>query len=375
MKQNKRTNKPSKQQKQSRRKASGSEEGRPQYEAIYVGLDVHSDHIRVVRQIDEANYEPAQRVSWEKIEGFFQKQKQLGKKVYTVYEAGAFGYGLARRLLAMEVECYVIAPCKLDPDHKRVQNDKTDARDLCEKLWRYVHGNDKAMRVVHIPTEEEENKRIKGRHRSHLAKKKQSVIAHGRGLLLSAGHRKPGAWWKDKKWKELSWQLSPELRKALEDCRVIIQNYEQLLPPVEKKLEASAPAQMPLGMGKLSLVLLLREIYDWHRFENRRQVGGFLGLCGGVSSSSRVHYDLGITKCGSPQLRALLVEMAWRISRLQPNYQAVKKWAHILGDKRKHRRLRKRAIVALARQLAVDIWKWQTGRATAEQLGWKMISA
>lgn len=370
MKQNKTNHRQSNQQKQTRKKSSAG----PEHEEIYVGLDLHSDHIRVVRQIDEANFEPAQRVSWEKIDGFFQKQKQLAKKVYTVYEAGAFGYGLARRLEAMGVECYVIAPCKLDPDHKRVQNDKTDARQLCEKLWRYVRGNTKAMRVVHIPSPEEEDKRTEARHRRHLAKERQSLIAHGRGLLLSAGHRKPGAWWSAKRWEELSWQLSPQLRKALEDCQTIITRYTWLLLPVEKKLEDSAPAQVPLGMGQLSLVLLLREIYDWHRFKNRRQVGGFLGLCGGVSSSSRSHYDLSITKCGSPHLRALLVEMAWRISRFQPDYQAVKKWSHILGDKRKHRRLRKRAIVALARQLAVDIWKWQTGRATPEQLGWEMIS-
>ena len=36
-------------------------------------------------------------------------------------------------------------------------------------------------------------------------------------------------------------------------------------------------------------------------------------------------------------------------------------------------RQRKRALIALARQLAVDLWRWQTGKVTPEQLGWVMV--
>ena len=32
--------------------------------------------------------------------------------------------------------------------------------------------------------------------------------------------------------------------------------------------------------------------------------------------------------------------------------------------------LRKKAVIALARQLAIDLWRWRTGRATMEELGW-----
>lgn len=69
----------------------GRTDAGPQYEGIYLGLDVHADHIRVVRQIDQANAQPAQRLSWEQVIGFCQKQLTLSKKVYAVYEAGAFG--------------------------------------------------------------------------------------------------------------------------------------------------------------------------------------------------------------------------------------------------------------------------------------------
>jgi transposase len=344
-----------------------------QYEGIFLGLDVHTEHIRVVRQIDQANAQPAQRFSWEAIESFCQKQLEFSKKVYAAYEAGAFGFGLCRRLRKLGIECYVIRPRKLDPDNKRVQTDKTDARELADMLYRYVRGNTKAMSVVHVPTEEQEAKRVESRHRKYLQKELQSSAAHGRGVLLFHGFREVGNWWLENNWQVLSPQLTPEVRSSLEDCRALISQYEKLLGPVNVQLQASAPKKLPLAMGALTFVLLMREIYDWHRFENRRQVGSFMGLCGGVSSSSRQHYDLSITKSGSAYLRTLLIELAWRMVRYQPNYKAVKKWAHILSNKKVHRRHRKRAIVALARQLAVDIWKWQTGRVTAEELGWTLL--
>jgi hypothetical protein len=59
--------------------------------------------------------------------------------------------------------------------------------------------------------------------------------------------------------------------------------------------------------------------------------------------------------------------------KFQPQCKTVQKWQHILHNPHSHSRKRKQAIVAVARQLAVDLWRWQTGRVTPEQLGWKMI--
>ena len=346
----------------------------PEMDAIYLGLDLHAAHIRSVRQLDQTNPQRAQRLTWENIEGYCLKQLKLAKKVYAVYEAGAFGFGLCRRLRFLGIECYVVHPHKLDSRNKGVQTDQTDALALCQELVRYVAGNKWAMHVVHVPTEEQEAKRVEGRHRKHLQKEKLSMAAHGRGLLLFHGIRRQGEWWIKPVWEKLRDQLTPQLRSALEDCRKVIQEYECLLDPVDEKLEASAPKDLPVAMGKLTFVLLMREVYNWYRFKNRRQVGSFTGLCGGVASSGPSHYDLGITKTGSSYVRTLLIEMAWRMVFFQPNYRAVIKWQAILTDPKAHRRHRKRAIVALARQLAVDIWKWQTGRVTAEQLGWRLTS-
>jgi transposase len=128
-------------------------------------------------------------------------------------------------------------------------------------------------------------------------------------------------------------------------------------------------------MGKLTFVLLLHEVLTWSRFKTRRQVGGFTGLCGGVLQSGTSHQDLSITKSGHTRMRTLLVEMAWRMLRYQPNCHLVQKWAPRLAACGTNKARRKQIIVALARQLAVDIWKWQTGLTTPEALGWNMVSS
>lgn len=342
----------------------------PTHDQILLGLDVHSEHIRMVRQVDGTQPQPAQRLHWDTVLDFAKKQLLLAKKVYAIYEAGAFGFGLCRRLKALGVECYVIHPVKLDPRHRRVQTDKTDARELTFKLARYLQGNTKEMAVVTVPTEEQENHRLRARHRRFLKKETLSLQAHGRGVLLFQGFRHVGRWWQDKQWQELSPKLCVQTRQSLEDCRTLIEQYEKLIKPLDQELTSKAPKELPVGMGALTYVLLQKEIFNWQRFKNRRQVGGFLGLGGGVSSSGPSHRDMSITKAGSAYLRTLLVELAWRMVRYQPNYTAVKKWNHILGSAQAHRRHRKRSVVALARQLAVDLWKWHTGQITAEALGW-----
>src|SRR6266567_4249776 len=76
----------------------------------------------------------------------------MAERVYSCYEAGPGGFVLHRQLTELGVTDYVVAPRSLDPDHKRVQNDSTDARQLALDLDRYVGGNLKALRIVYVPS-------------------------------------------------------------------------------------------------------------------------------------------------------------------------------------------------------------------------------
>ena len=68
---------------------------------------------------------------------------------------------------------------------------------------------------------------------------------------------------------------------------------------------------------------------------------------------------------------ASLVPSAASVVIFQPNYRGMQRWQSVLalGVEKTSGAARKKAIVAVARQLAVDLWRLHTGRCTAEQLG------
>jgi hypothetical protein len=74
---------------------------------------------------------------------------------------------------------------------------------------------------------------------------------------------------------------------------------------------------------------------------------------------------------GVPAIRRIVTEMAWRIIQFQPQYPPVQKWQEVLRGT--NRTLKKKAVVAIGRQLIVDLWRLQTGRASAQQLNPVMI--
>ena len=127
--------------------------------------------------------------------------------------------------------------------------------------------------------------------------------------------------------------------------------------------------KLPTGMGWLSVWVVLREFMDPKRFRNRRQVGCFTGLVPSEASTGESFRQGSVTKVGNPVVRAILVEMAWRLVRYQPNCRAIKPRLRVLKDRKAGPRARKKAIVAAARVLAVDLWRLATGQTTVENLG------
>jgi transposase len=339
-----------------------------------LGIDVHAKSIMVTRQLDGLNPQPPQRFAVGEILPWVRKLLDEGHRVYSCYEAGPTGYWLHRKLTEMGVVNYVVCPTRLDSRGKGVNTDKTDATELLVRLDRYLAGNKKAMAVVTVPTVEQERKRLLSRQREQLRRKRLSFAAQGRMLLLSQGYREGNNWWRPVYWQRLKGLLLEEnLQSALECLRRLIQAVDLEVEGLTKVVVKQAPACLPKGMGELTHEILDREIKGWDKFKNRRQVGSYSGLTGGVSGSGEKSADLSITKAGNRRVSSCLIECAWRILLYQPNYWLVKKWSAVLLNRKTHARRRKQAIVAFARQLLVDIWKWKTSRTTPEKLGWIMV--
>jgi transposase len=354
--------------KQSDTNTHGHSETNPaiKFSQIKLGVDVHADSYRVVRQIDSATPQPAQKMTPEKFLEFAARQLTLAREVHSCYEAGPFGYSLHRKLLAMGIQNVVVRPQNWDELHKGVKTDKTDALALVQRLDRYVQGNCRALAVITVPSEAAEQARAQSRQREQLQKDRQVHEAQGRSLLLYQGRRVSGRWWQERTWERLQASLPAWLKLLLENLRVLILAADGLLQQVTLQIERQAQSQ-PKGFGRLTSEVLRREVLDWKRFNNRRQVASLTGMCPGVRASGKQSVSGSISKHGNPRLRRALVELAWRVVRYQPRYGPVVKWQAVMSQKQ-HRGARKKAIVAIGRRLAIDLWRLETGRCTAAQL-------
>ena len=346
------------------------------YDLIKLSVDVHAKDCMVCTQIDNATPQPAQRMSYRVFLEFVARQQSKAPRVCVCYEAGPTGFHLARKLQDLGVECTVVRPCRLDDYGSRVKNDRSDALALAQRFDRYLQGNEKAIAVVRIPTREQELQRATSRQRGQFHKLRQSIAAMGRSLMLLSGRRLKGQWWKDCRWKELQAELEPELIALMTPLRQTALHLSQQLALADQSLEKQGAQRVrPKGAGAKTLELIDREVCDWTRFSNRKQLGSYAGLCGGVEASGGRHADLPITKAGNRRLRRHLVEMAWRMVFWQRQSPLIQRWAHILLDPKAHGRARKKAIVAVARRLFVDLWRWRTGRMNLKELGWIEIPA
>jgi len=109
-----------------------------------------------------------------------------------------------------------------------------------------------------------------------------------------------------------------------------------------------------IGVG--SGWVLVKELFGWRQFRNRREVGGCLGLVPSPYASGESQTEQGISKAGNRRVRALMVELAWCWLRYQPQSE-LSKWftkRFAAGGKR----MRRIGIVALARRLAIALWRY-----------------
>jgi transposase len=335
---------------------------------IKLGIDVHQDFYVVVKQEGGSNPKPPQRFGKEAFLHWAAKLKREGAKVHAVYEACGFGFTLQRQLSALGINCYVVCPQKLDEQNRRVKTDGLDAKALCLKLDRFVQGNRSALALVRVPTEKQEQLRAIHRQREQLVKARKQLEAQGRSLMVNHGIEPVQQWWKRRAFAKL--KVPAWMKELLGNSQPILLALEEKIRALTVQLQSAAGLNQPRGLGKMTSVVIDREIGDWNRFNNRRQVGSYTGLCPGECSSGNTRLQTCVTKHGNPRLRAALVELAWRLVRFQPNYKPILKWSAVL------RRgalatgaARKKAIVAVARQLAIDLWRIRTGRLTPEQLG------
>lgn len=335
---------------------------------LKVGLDIDLKRLTATIQWDHLDPKPprefktsADLIKW------VTEMTAAGHVVYTVYESCGFGYCLHYDLVQAGAVSLVITPTLLDRTRRR-KNDRLDSAQLCLRLSRYVDGQRKELHVIRVPSVTEQQRRETGRQREFWRGLILTMANHGRALRLEhEGKTLSGHWWGPRLWKRLEPQLTPFVRDFLLPLREQILQAQAQLDTLTVQIENRLLAQkIPKGLGPLTLALADAEVCDWFRFANRKAPASYTGCCPSEKSSGGIQRTGRIDRHGNVHLRTLLVEAVWRLVRWNPTWHAFRK---LLGRLSATGKLPKRWAVALARQLAVDLWRVRTGRSSWAQLG------
>ncbi len=333
---------------------------------LKIGLDVHLDFTMAVTQHGHSSLQSPRKYTPDQLVQHVRKWTAEGNVVYCVQESCGFGFSLHRRLVEAGAQSFLITPISLNGKRK---TDKVDARALCQRLTRYLDGDRTEVSPIRIPSEAEQRRRETTRRRRFLSKTIRSLANRGHGQVAEYCHQKlPHRWWGARNWMKLSTALDPWLIGILDKLRELIVAMETQLTELLAELTARVKDQpIPKGLGELSLVTLDGEVCDWNRFHNRKQVGSYTGCCPGEHSSGNKRRLGSIDRMGNGRVRTILVEAVWRFLKWQPDWKAAAKMKIKLGG---GTAMKKKTVVALARQLAIDLWRWRTGRCTMAELGW-----
>src|SRR6202046_697777 len=339
---------------------------------ILVGCDVHLRGYQAARKVYEGTIGVVDNLrSEEALLLYIERQRQQAQQVVVVYEAGPLGYTLYRKLSATGVQCYVCAPDSSQQRKKRRKNNKIDARSLTSKLFNYLNGDPEALQWARVPSEAQEQLRMSSRQHDQLVEERKRLGSTGNAMLLSQGLGSWSNWWRPKAWGQLSTVAPQGLVEELQIWVDVLKILDEKIAQAKAAAVRTRSGPRPKGVGALSQMQLQSEVLDWSLYTNRRKIYCLAGMVTSEWQTGEKDSRGSITKVGVPALRRIIVEMVWRMVLFQPQYKPVQKWQEVL--KGSNPALKKKAVVAIGRQLMVDLWRLQTGRVTAQDLNLIMV--
>jgi transposase len=301
------------------------------------------------------------------------------------YEAGPTGFGLARALHAVGIECVVAAPGKIErPAQDRVKTDQRDAERLVRLLMigglyavRVPSGEEEALRDLVRAREDLRGDLMRVRHRLSKLLLRHDVRYDGDGDNWTRRHRD---WLSKVQLAERGAQSTLlDYLGAIDGViirRATVEATISELVPNSPWAQDVARLRCLRGIDTLSAVGLCAEIGDFHRFQRPSQLMSYLGLVPSEASTGEKRRQGAITRSGSQHARRLLVEAAWHYRRPprlgstierrqqgQPAAAIAIAWRaqqrlHRLWRRLDHERGKRRTIVAvaIARHLAGFCW-------------------
>jgi transposase len=297
--------------------------------------------------------------------------------VVMIQEAGLDGFWVHRLLEAHGIESHVVDAGSVPVPRKRRRGktDMIDGEALLRTLLAWRRGEPRVCSMVVPPSVEEEENRRLVRERETLVSERTQHGNRIKGLLKSQGitgydplrakRRERLERLKTGQGQPLPERLKSQILRELDRLEVVMEQIAQIEADRDALLNALAATPNHPVAGLLRLrslghaftsVLWFEGLY--RPFANRRQLASLAGLAPTPWISGKIDREQGISKAGNRRLRTTMIELAWLWLRYQPG-SALSCWFRDrVGDKRG--RVRRLAIVALARKLLIALWRFAT---------------
>ena len=357
-------------------------------QSIYQALELSKNSWLLAIQVPGRDNPSLHRLKGGDTEGLIAKldaardrvAKATGQKpiVTLCHEAGYDGFWLARFLEQRGITCQVMEPASLQVNRhaRRVKTDRIDVENILHTLIAWCGGERHVCSMVVIPSVEEEDFRRSHRERDRMIRERTAHINRIKGLLFGQGIRGINVMSRYKTLKPaelitgdgrlLPEHLVREITREIERLALlqlqIVETERERDRPVTSCEETERKRHDLLrlkGMGPVLSSTLTREVY-YRKFANRRQVASYIGITPSAYDSGDGHRSQGISKAGNRRARVAIVEAAWLWLRHQPD-SALSQWFHHRTQGQKGR-IRRVMIVALARKLAIVLWRYlETG--------------
>ena len=304
-------------------------------------------------------------------------------EVISCYEAGYDGFWLHRLLEAHGVHNHVIDPASLQVDRRarRAKTDGIDVGKLLRSLMAYLRGEPKVWSVVRVPTVIEEDNRRLHRERSRLINERIQHVNRIKGLLAIHGiydyePMHPERMQRLERLRTadrhgLPTRLKAEILRELQRLELVlgmiqtIETERDAIASAKSKSQQTTSAKKIKHLVKLKSIgpefatVLVGEVF-YRTFNNRKQIGSYVGLTPSPFQSGSTSHDQGISKAGNTKARTTMIELAWLWLRNQPD-SLLSVWFRERVGNRKGR-IKRITIVAMARKLLIALWRYlETG--------------
>ena len=264
---------------------------------------------------------------------------------------------------------------------RRAKTDSLDVGKLVTMLMRYESGERKVWSIVRVPSPEEEDRRQMHRELRSAKKERTRTTNRIKGLLASQGIRLEGqlnlknkALGAMRLWNgaRLGEGLMSRLRREWEHVTFLQEQIEEMEATRRSQVKEGKEPDLGKvqqltklrGVGPESSWVLVRELFGWRKFNNGREVGSLVGVTPTPYDSGTTSREQGITKAGNRHVRAVAIELAWSWLRYQPESKLTLWFIKRFADAGK--RGRKIGIVAVARRLMIELWRYLEGGVLPE---------